>query len=224
MNGGAERRLIDGLVGRIELALDWPEARPAGVVFVAHPHPLYGGTLDNKVAATLARAFAAVGWLSVRLNFRGVGDTQGSHDEGRGETEDFLHVIEAVPELSGVADRLDSGIPVSLAGFSFGTFVAARAARSLAAKHRPVHSMVLVGAAAGKWPMPDVRADTLLIHGERDDVIALSAVLDWARPRDLPVVVVPGADHFFHGRLTLLKRLVHNHLRGTGTDLRGGAV
>jgi alpha/beta superfamily hydrolase len=162
--------------------------------------------LDNKVAATLARAFAGLGWTAVRPNFRGVGASEGSHDHGRGETEDFLHVIDTAPQwLSPDAGRL----PRALAGFSFGSFVAAQAAARLAP---PASYLILVGSAAGKWPMPPVAAEALVIHGEFDETIPLSQVLEWARPQDLPVVVLPGADHFFHRRLATLKRLVCEHV------------
>jgi len=215
MTPRAERRLIEGPAGRLELALDWPLApRAAGVACVGHPHPLYGGTMDNKVAATVARTFSALGWLAIRFNFRGVGQSEGMHDHGQGETLDFLHVLRTVPALAGVRERLASDPPVALAGFSFGSFVAAQAAQALAAQARPADYLVLVGAAAGKWPMPDVRADTLVIHGELDETIALAAVLDWARPQGLPVLVIPGADHFFHRRLPTLKARISAHIRG----------
>ncbi len=205
-----ERRLIDGPAGRIELAVDAPEGAPAGIAYIGHPHPLYGGTLENKVTATLARAFAGMGWLAVRPNFRGVGASEGSHDHGRGETDDFLHVIDTAAQWLGI----DTGsLPRALAGFSFGSFVAAQVATRLApsASH-----LILVGAAAGKWPMPPVPAGTLVIHGEFDETIPLADVFDWARPQDLPVVVMPGADHFFHRRLSTLKRLVCEHVRARG--------
>jgi alpha/beta superfamily hydrolase len=211
MNHRTERRHVSGPAGRMEVALDWPEQPPLGAAYIGHPHPLYGGTLDNKVAATLARAFVALGWLAVRPNFRGVGGTEGTHDHGEGETADFLHLVCHARELLGPQVPADDA-PRALAGFSFGSFVAARAARSLAAQHRPVKHLVLVGSAAGKWPMPDVRKDTLLIHGENDETIPLADVLDWARPQEIPVVVLPGADHFFHRRLGPVKQLVMQHV------------
>ncbi|MCU0950535.1 MAG: alpha/beta hydrolase [Burkholderiaceae bacterium] len=196
MNSRTERRHLAGPAGRIEVAIDWP---------------VYGGTLDNKVAATLARAFVAVGWVALRPNFRGVGASEGAHDHGEGETADFLHLIgHARDWLAERAPPADA--PRALAGFSFGSFVAARAARTLAAQHQPVRHLVLVGSAAGKWPMPEVRRDTLVIHGEQDETIPLVDVLDWARPQELPVVVLPGADHFFHRRLGPLKQWVIQHL------------
>jgi len=207
----SERRSIDGPAGRIEVALDVPAHAPVGLAFVAHPHPLYGGTLDNKVTATLARAFVGLGWLAVRPNFRGVGASEGAHDRGDGETDDFVHVINAAPRwLSDFA--LADDLPVALAGFSFGSFVVARAAQRLSEHNRAPEHLVLVGTAAGKWDMPTAPSHTLVIHGEHDDTIALADVLDWARPQSLPVIVLPGTDHFFHGRLSLLKRLVQHHV------------
>jgi alpha/beta superfamily hydrolase len=214
MPASIERILVDGGVGRIELALDWPVSALQGIAYIGHPHPLYGGTLDNKVVATIARTFAGLGWLAVRLNFRGVGASIGTHDEGSGETEDFLHLIDSVPQLPAVTPRLPAQLPIAIAGFSFGSFVAARAAQRLAASSRAVKYMVLIGAAAGKWPMPNVAREALVIHGELDETIPLADVLDWARPQDLPIVVIPGADHFFHRRLGLLKRLISAHILG----------
>jgi hypothetical protein len=209
----SERRLVDGPAGRIELAVDSPAGAPAGLAFVGHPHPLYGGTLENKVAATLARAFAGIGWLAVRPNFRGVGASAGSHDHGHGETDDFLHLIDTAPQWLGPGIEK---LPRALAGFSFGSFVAAQAAARL---QPPASHLVLVGSAAGKWPMPAVAAETLVIHGEFDETIPLADVFAWARPQDLPVVVLPGADHFFHRRLATLRRLVCEHvLRVRGRD------
>jgi hypothetical protein len=223
MTPRTERRLLGGPAGNIEVVIDRPGAGDAalrGIGFVGHPHPLYGGTLDNKVAATLARSFAAAGFVAVRPNFRGVGATEGAHDDGRGETDDFLHLIE------GRRAWLDASpdLPLVLSGFSFGSFVAAQAARALHRRSVPLAGLVLVGSAAGKWPMPDVVAfapQALLIHGELDDTIPLAAVFDWARPQELPVVVLPGADHFFHRRLSSLKQLVTRHLLSTAIDVPG---
>jgi alpha/beta superfamily hydrolase len=202
----SERRIIDGPAGKIELAVDTPNRPPLGLAFIGHPHPLYGGTLDNKVAATLARTFCSLGWLAVRPNFRGVGASGGQHDHGIGETDDFLFIVNEAPHWLGVAQA--TRLPRALAGFSFGTFVAAQAAARLTPP--PTH-LILVGAAAGKWALPPV-ADALVIHGEFDETIPLTHVLQWARPQELPVVVIPGADHFFHRRLSTLKRLVHDHV------------
>lgn len=123
------------------------------------------------------------------------------HDEGQGETDDMLIMLEHMQARY-------PGLPVALSGFSFGTFVQARLQQRLAAEGRPAERLVLVGTAAGKWPVPEVPADTILIHGEVDDTITLTQVLDWARPQDIPVIVIPGADHFFHRKLGHIKNLV----------------
>lgn len=216
------RHQVPGTVGPIELVVDPPTHAAAamrGVAFVGHPHPLYGGTLDNKVAATLARTFAHAGWVAVRPNFRGVGASAGMHDHGHGEATDLLHLIDTRATWLPAAGAADAPA-VALAGFSFGTFVAAQVAVALAARGTPPQLLVLAGTAAGKWPMPalpeGLRAATLLVHGEHDDTIALADVLHWARPQDLPVVVFPGGDHFFHRRLTLLRDWVARHLADFG--------
>jgi alpha/beta superfamily hydrolase len=201
-----ERLELNGPAGRIQLLRNTPEAGSRGTAVIAHPHPLFGGTMDNKVVQTLARAFVQCGWTAVRFNFRGVGASQGSYDEGRGEAEDFLHVVrELAPEG-----------PLALAGFSFGAFVTAQALASLWGT-REVSAAVLVGTATSRFPVPALPADaherTLVVHGEADDTVLLSSVLDWARPQSLPVTVVPGVEHFFHGQLPLLKNLVARHLR-----------
>jgi len=192
-----ERLLLAGAAGNLEVVIGAPE-QPRGLALIAHPHPLYGGTLDNKVVQTLARAFIAQGHIAVRMNFRGVGASDGMHDEGRGETDDWLGVAAAMRERH-------PNLPVALAGFSFGAFVQARVAARV--EHR---RLVLVGPAVNRFSVDEVPAGTLVIHGEEDDVVPLSAVLDWARPQSLPIVVIPGTGHFFHGKLVELARIV-NH-------------
>ena len=201
MKKGSEKFTLLGPAGQMECLLDMPEGAPRGIALVAHPHPLYGGTMDNKVAVTLARTFITLGYATARFNFRGVGSSEGVHAEGLGETDDMLVMFEHM-------QRKFPGLPVALSGFSFGTFVQARLQRRLQAEGRPAERLVLVGTAAGKWPVPDVPADTILIHGEVDDTITLTQVLDWARPQDIPVIVIPGADHFFHRKLGHIKNLV----------------
>ncbi|EKU83906.1 alpha/beta superfamily hydrolase [Massilia sp. UYP32] len=201
MNIHSHKFQLDGPAGKMQCLLDLPEGAPRGVALVAHPHPLYGGTMENKVAQTLARTFVTLGYAAARFNFRGVGESEGVHDEGRGEVDDmavmYAHMREQYPDL-----------PITLTGFSFGTFVQAQFALRLAAEGRPAERLVLVGTAAGKWPMPEVPQDTILIHGELDDTITLKEVFDWARPLDLPVTVITGADHFFHRKLGHIKNLV----------------
>jgi uncharacterized protein len=200
MNAQTQRRNVAGPSGAIECAIDMPAGTPRGVAVVCHPHPQHGGTMDNKVVQTLARAFTQLGYTAVRFNFRGVGGSAGAWAQGPGEIEDALAVVAAlrVPAL-----------PLVLAGFSFGAYVASNAAARLAASaDGGVQRLVLVGPAASRFDMMAVPQDTLVIHGEADDVVPLAAVLDWARPQSLPVTVVPGAGHFFHGQLSLLKSLV----------------
>jgi alpha/beta superfamily hydrolase len=198
----SEKFTLAGGAGQMEGVLDYPsDAAPRGIALVAHPHPLYGGTMDNKVAVTLMRTFVNLGYVVARINFRGVGASQGVHDHGAGETDDMalLHawMVEKFPAL-----------PVALAGFSFGTFVQSKLAQRLVAAGTPAERLVLVGSAAKKWEMADIPADTILIHGENDDTIPLADVLDWLRPQDIPVIVIPGADHFFHRKLQHIKRWV----------------
>ncbi|MFT3719059.1 alpha/beta hydrolase [Pseudorhodoferax sp.] len=210
MNASTERLMLAGPVGAIEALRDAPAAgaAPQGVAVIAHPHPLFGGTMDNKVVQTLARAFVQCGWTAVRFNFRGVGATAGQHDAGISETEDLLAVL---AQLGG-----EAAAPAALAGFSFGAFVTSRA---LAAVHaaRRIEQLVLVGTAASRFAVQPVPAElherTLVVHGEQDDTVPLDSVMDWARPQSLPVTVVPGGGHFFHGQLPLLKGLVVRHLR-----------
>ncbi|WP_292937252.1 alpha/beta hydrolase [Noviherbaspirillum sp.] len=201
MNAHTQRFTMRGAAGALECALDLPHGEPRGLALVAHPHPLYGGTMDNKVTQTLVRAFVALGYVAVRMNFRGVGKSEGVHDAGRGETDDMAllltHMQQQYPSL-----------PVALAGFSFGTFVQANLQQRLSEQGKPAERLVLVGTAAGKWDVPHVPANTILIHGELDDTIPLADVFDWARPQDLPVVVIPGADHFFHRKLQHIKNFV----------------
>jgi alpha/beta superfamily hydrolase len=206
MNSQTEKLSLQGAAGAIEVQRDQPADTPRGIAVIAHPHPLFGGTMDNKVVQTLARAFVACGWTTVRFNFRGVGASEGVHDEGRGELEDMLYVV----------GQLASEGPVAIAGFSFGAFVASGAAHKLWSE-RELQQIVLVGTAAARNTVATLPVEaherTLVVHGEADDTVALSAVMDWARPQSLPVTVVPGGGHFFHGQLPLLKSLVVRHLR-----------
>lgn len=205
MNAQTRRSLIEGPAGAIEVAIDAAQGLRRGVAVISHPHPLFGGSLDNKVVQTLARAFSQCGWDSVRYNFRGVGASQGVHDEGRGELLDLLALIE----------QLQPDGALALAGFSFGAFVTSLALAPLL-ERRPIDKLVLVGTAASRFAVaavpPASHERTLVIHGEADDTVPLSAVMDWARPQSLPVMVLPGTGHFFHGQLPLLKSLVVRHL------------
>ena len=194
----SQRLTMPGPAGALEIVIDTPDDTPRGGAVVCHPPPLQGGTLGNKVAATPARGVVQLGDRAVRLNFRGVGASEGQWDEGRGEVDDALAVIAA---------QRDPSLPLALAGFSFGGYVASQAAAELPEGRKAI-GLVLVGPSTLKQKVPPVPEDTVVIHGEADDVVPLSATLDWARPQSLPVVVVPGAGHFFHGQLPLLKTLV----------------
>ncbi|TAH40562.1 MAG: alpha/beta fold hydrolase [Betaproteobacteria bacterium] len=204
-----ESALLRGHAGNIEVLIDAPAA-VRGVALVCHPHPLFGGANTNKVAHTLARCFRDLGYAVVRPNFRGVGKSEGEHDLGNGETDDMLSVISWAQSRWGVS-------PLALGGFSFGGFVQTRVANRLADGIAPPRQLVLVGMAAGTaadgerhYDTPPVPKSipTLVIHGENDDTVALANVLDWARPQELPVTVVPGADHFFHGRLHVIRDVI----------------
>jgi alpha/beta superfamily hydrolase len=206
-----QRFLIDGPAGKLDIVVNDPGAEAGtdpernrrGLAFVAHPHPLFGGTLDNKVVQTLAKTFHAQGCVAVRMNFRGVGASDGVHDEGNGETEDWLIVADEMRSRYGP-------LPLLLAGFSFGAYVQARVAKRLLEMGTPAARLVLVAPAVGRFHLEPVTEGTLVIHGESDDVVPLPEVLAWARPQRLPVVVLPGAGHFFHGSLMELQRIVQH--------------
>ncbi len=207
MNSVTQSLSLTGEAGVIEAVLDKPsEGSIYGTAVIAHPHPLYGGTLQNKVVQTLARAFVQCGWQAVRFNSRGVGASSGVYDEGRGEARDMLSVIQ----------QLAPDGPLALAGFSFGAFVTSHVVQTLAPARSP-EKLVLVGTAASRFGVAPIATDlhenTLVLHGEQDDTVPLSSVMDWARPQSLPVTVIPGVEHFFHGQLPLLKALVARHLR-----------
>ena len=206
MSGPAQPLTLQAGGGRVQAVCDKPPGVSKGLAVVAHPHPLFGGTMDNKVVQTLAKACVAADWECLRFNFRGVGDSEGVFDAGRGETEDLLQLV----------DQWPADMPLVLAGFSFGAFVVCQAVPALWASAR-IQKILLVGTAVTHFVAPPLPADAiecaLVVHGETDDTVALSAVMDWARPQQLPVMVLPGTGHFFHGQLPLLKSLALRHLR-----------
>ncbi len=213
MNPQTRRFFVPGPVGAIEALEDLPSLTPGevprGLAVIAHPHPLFAGTMDNKVVQTLARAFVQCGWRAVRFNFRGVGATEGVHDAGRGEAQDLLAVI-------AHCTQDQEAVPLALAGFSFGSFVVSHAVEALGPAQAP-QQLVLVGTAASRFSVApiaeDLHARTLVVHGELDDTVPLADVMNWARPQTLPVTVIPGGSHFFHGQLPLLRSLVVRHLQ-----------
>jgi alpha/beta superfamily hydrolase len=192
----AERVVIDGPAGSLELAVSEPPGVPMGLALVAHPHPQQGGTLDNKVVQTLAKTFVALGYAAVRFNFRGVGDSQGTFDDGNGETDDAMAALAYGRQRYGE-------VPLALAGFSFGSFVQTRVAQRVGFER-----LVLIGPAVNRFAVQTVPAETIVVHGEEDDVVPLVDVFNWARPQQLPIIVFPGCGHFFHGRLVQLQRII----------------
>ena len=218
MPAAAERVLIEGASGKIEVAYSLPGAANA-IAVIAHPHPLFGGTMDNKVVTTLARAFSESGAATFRFNFRGVGASGGAHDEGRGETDDMLRVIEH-------AQRVAGPLPLKIAGFSFGGAVAARA--SAAADFALLLLVApgfrrITGHGMGEAPNPadpnlgaqgrHGPANTVIVHGDLDETVPLSDSIAWATPREVPVIVIPGGEHFFHRKLHLLRDVVARWIR-----------
>lgn len=207
MNAATQSLTFQGTAGAIEALLDTPaDLAVVGTAVIAHPHPLFGGTMQNKVVQTMARAFVQCGWQALRFNFRGVGASAGTYDEGQGETQDMLALVEQVAPQG----------PLALAGFSFGAFVTSHVALRLHTV-RSLDKLVLVGTAASRFEVAPVASDlhdrTLVLHGEQDDTVPLTSVMDWARPQSLPIMVIPGVEHFFHGQLPLLKNLLVRHLR-----------
>jgi len=202
LTAATARDHVAGPTGRLEVAIADPGGARRGAAVLAHPHPLHGGTLDNKVVQTLAKAFFSLGYAAMRFNFRGVGGSEGAFDDGRGEVEDLIAMAQYARTRFGAVD-------LALAGFSFGGYVAAQAARAL----HPAR-LVLVAPAVNRYPMPPVHGATLVVHGEEDDVVPLKDLLAWARPQQLPVTVLPGAGHFFHGMLVPLRELVQRYLGG----------
>lgn len=208
MNAASQSLQLQGPAGVLEALCDVPaEAAFRGTAVISHPHPLFGGTMQNKVVQTLAKAFVQNGWRAIRFNFRGVGASAGVYDDGRGELDDLMSVIQATSQASQ---------PLALAGFSFGAFVTSHAVTRLPPSLQ-LEKLVLVGTAASRFVVAPVPAElhekTLVVHGEVDDTVPLSSVMDWARPQSLPVTVIPGVEHFFHGQLPLLRMLVSRHLR-----------
>jgi alpha/beta superfamily hydrolase len=214
MNSATQPIWLNGSAGALEGLCDVPEGTPIkGTAVICHPHPLFGGTMQNKVVQTLAKAFLQNGWRAIRFNFRGVGGSAGVYDEGRGELEDLMHVI----AQSQTLNQAQAASPaLALAGFSFGAFVTSHAVAQLATNPN-LDKVVLVGTAASRFMVapvpPELHEKTLVVHGEVDDTVPLSSVMDWARPQSLPVTVIPGVEHFFHGQLPLLRNLVSRHLR-----------
>lgn len=205
---GLHKFVIPAPSGVLHGMVHMPEAEPRAIAVVAHPLPIMGGTMDNKIVTTLAKAFAELGFIALRFNFRGVGDSSGVYDEGNGETEDALAIAHYAQQEFG------THLPLILAGFSFGGYVQARAAERMHGHAGAPKQLVLVAPAVGRFAMPAVPANTLVMHGDRDEVVPLHDLMEWARPQQLPVVVLPEAEHYFHGRLHQIKEIVQRHFVG----------
>jgi alpha/beta superfamily hydrolase len=201
-----EREVIDGPAGALEVVVNAPETPLAGIALIAHPLPTEGGTLDNKVVYTLAKTFFSLDYAAVRFNFRGVGKSAGTFDEGNGETDD------ALAALAHARQRFGDAQPVALAGFSFGSFVQTRVAHRIHAER-----IVLIAPAVNRFPAERVPLDTIVVHGEADDVVPLADVLAWARPQHLPIIVLTNCGHYFHGRLPELQRIIMTQWRGNAS-------
>ncbi len=212
MPAHTETTTFAGLAGVIDCALDWPDGAPTGWALILHPNPSQGGTRDNKVVTTLARACVQQGLLAIRPNFRGIGTSGGTFDHGKGELQDMAALVEQFrvryPEIAAK--------PWVLGGFSFGTSIGVQlyAQWERLQKNLP-NIVILTGSAALRFRHSEAKApeDALVIHGENDEVVPLSEVMEWARPIGMPVVVIPEAGHFFHGKLLVLRQLVQTRLK-----------
>jgi hypothetical protein len=212
LNSASQKIFLPVEHGQLEVmkdvALSMPESNDGlakGMAVLSHPHPLHGGTMDNKVVQTMARAFTQAGWDVLRFNFRGVGQSSGVYDNALGELDDLLSVIAQMAPTGRLA----------LGGFSFGAMITAKAVGQLLPK-RAIDRVVLVGLAVSRFEVPKLDVamhhNTLLIHGQDDDVVPLADVMAWAQDPVMPVCVVPQTGHFFHGQLPLLKGLVMRHV------------
>ncbi|SDI50652.1 alpha/beta hydrolase [Pseudomonas panipatensis] len=201
---------IQGAAGRIQLTLDLPVGAARGIALISHPQPLLGGSPRHPLPTALARRLRNAGWIAVRPSFRGVEGSEGEYDAGVGEAEDSLRVVRAMRDSH-------PGLPVALVGFSFGAYVYARTACALE-HEQAVEAIVLMGmpvgivAAGREYPGMPVPQRALVIHGEADDIAPLSNLLDWARPDARPVLLYPGANHFFRGCLDRVIDTVELHL------------
>ncbi|MFQ5644579.1 MAG: alpha/beta hydrolase [Thiogranum sp.] len=194
-------RSIEGPAGALQILTEMPAGTPAALAVICHPHPLHGGSLNNKIVHQLARTFTGLGAVSVRFNFRGVGDSAGEYDAGRGELQDLLAVVAR-------AQSQWPGLPLWLAGFSFGGFIALQAAQQL-------HPQRLVTVAPAVNYFPEGRLNLagiswLLIQGDTDDIVPVAQVNAWLAGLDVQpqLVLLEGAGHFFHGRLNDLKQAI----------------
>lgn len=208
----AQREQLAGPAGRLEAVIEQGSDTPGFIAIVCHPHPLFGGTMDNKVVTTLTRLVRDKGGVVVRFNFRGVGESQGAYSDGIGETEDLLAVHSWLHQQW-------PHLPLWLAGFSFGSFVAARGAEILNANGAPVNHLLLVAPPVHHYPFADIETTgcpVTVVQGEDDEVVPADQVFQWtaSTPLQPDVIRFPECGHFFHGRLVDLKEAAASHLPG----------
>ncbi len=194
---------IDGPSGRLETILGEPQSIPKGIAVIAHPHPLHGGTMDNKVVHTLFSTLLELDFITAKFNFRGVGQSEGHFDHGAGEIKDVVTVTQTIRDQfsNQVAD-----IPLLLAGFSFGGAIQLHVSEQLAPEFLVLVAPSVVNLKAP--PVPKTTKYALIIQGDQDDIVLPAEVLAWATPTSQPVVFIPGAEHFFHGKLAILKQVI----------------
>ncbi len=209
-----EATRVEGPAGVLETLLEFPAAVDADtpVAVIAHPHPAHGGAMTNKVVHTLSRAFNQCGQIAVRFNFRGVGASDGSYDEGRGELADLIAVIDW-------ARARWPGAPISLAGFSFGAGKVVEASQTVEAA-----MIVLVAPPVGRLlgaeaPLPE-GVPTYVVQGGLDELVDTDTVVEWidSQPPGIALTVMPEADHFFHGQLVALRELLVAQIAGEPTE------
>jgi len=192
------------LEGKVDCAVS---SEPHGIAVICHPHPLYGGTMQNKVVHTLAKSFAANNQTAVRFNFRGVGISEGSYDEGKGEIDDVLAVTDWIAEQQ-------EGLPVILAGFSFGSYVALQAAEMI----KPA-ALITVAPPVRMFDFDNLHSVScpwLLIQGDEDEVVDVNSVINWAATMKVSpeVNIIEGSSHFFHGKLIELRTICDAFIQG----------
>lgn len=206
---------LTGQAGQIETYVDQPLGDIRGFALVCHPHPLVGGTPQHKVPTLLAQLLVEQGCIVYRPNFRGVGHSQGTHDDGIGETEDMLQVIAELHQRH-------PHLPFYAAGFSFGAHVIAKCHTRLSDQHK-ARQLILCGlptadvdvAGLRRYETPNIQGDLLLIHGELDQITKLDDLLQWARPQRHLITVLPGANHYFTGYLNQLRLAISRFLHVT---------
>ena len=198
----AEKLFIDGPTGRLEALLERPaEQEPVGSVVVCHPHPQHGGTMHNKVAHTLARAFLRLGFSALRFNFRGTEGSEGSYDNGEGELDD------ALAALAWMRGR-NPALPIWLAGFSFGAAIAVKGAAVSDVAGLVSVAPAISRFAAGLTSQPS--CPWLIVQGDLDELVDVDETVAWVDSLEPgpELLIVPGGEHFFHGRLVELRDAV----------------